>query len=108
LFTLTALEIALRIDHIIFISIVVARRPKETQAMARFIGLAGALVFRILLLASLVWIIGLTEPITVFWSFEVSWRDIILFCGGLFLIYKGTWEIHDTIEGHEDGDGAAG
>ncbi|MBC8337318.1 MAG: TerC family protein [Alphaproteobacteria bacterium] len=108
LLTLTALEIVLGIDNIIFISIVVARLPRETQARARYIGLAGALGFRVLLLASLVWIIGLTEPIAVFWNFEISWRDIILFCGGLFLLYKGTWEIHDTMEGHDDDAGAAG
>ena len=108
LFTLTALEIVLGIDNIIFISIIVARLPRETQARARYIGLTGALVFRVLLLASLVWIIGLTEPIAVFWGFELSWRDIILFCGGLFLLYKGTREIHDTMEGHEDDAGAQG
>ena len=108
LFTLTALEIVLGIDNIIFISIVVARLPRQLQAKARFIGLVGALVFRVLLLASLVWIIGLTEPIAVIWNFELSWRDIILFCGGLFLIYKGTWEIHDTMEGHDDDVGGSG
>lgn len=108
LFTLTALEIVLGIDNVIFISVVVARLPRETQAKVRFIGLAGALVFRILLLASLVWIIGLTEPIADLWGFALSWRDIILFFGGLFLLYKGTWEIHDTMEGHDEGAGGAG
>jgi len=108
LFTLTALEIVLGIDNVIFISIIVARLPRESQARARVVGLAGALVFRVLLLAGLVWIIGLTKPIAVFWNFALSWRDIILFIGGLFLLYKGTWEIHDTMEGHDDEAGTAG
>jgi len=108
LLTLTALEIVLGIDNIIFISIVVARLPRDIQTRARYIGLTAALVFRILLLASLVWIIGLIEPIAIFWNFELSWRDIILFCGGLFLLYKGTSEIHDTMEGHDDDVGAEG
>ena len=102
LLTLTALEIVLGIDNVIFISIVVVKLPKEHQARARFLGLSGALVFRVLLLASLVWIIGLTEPIAVFWDFALSWRDIILFSGGVFLLYKGTWEIHETMEGEEE------
>jgi len=107
LLTLTALEIVLGIDNVIFISIVVARLPRARQARARFLGLSAALVFRILLLASLVWIIGLTEPVANLWGFELSWRDIILFSGGLFLLYKGTWEIHETMEGEED-DSAGG
>ena len=98
LLTLTALEIVLGIDNIIFIAIVVAKLPPENQAKARFLGLSGALVFRILLLTTLVWIIGLTRPIADLWGFQVSWRDIILFSGGLFLIYKGTGEIHDAVE----------
>lgn len=107
LLTLTALEIVLGIDNIIFISIVVARLPKERQARARVIGLAAALVFRILLLASLVWIVGLTKPIVDIWGFALSWRDIILFGGGLFLLYKGTWEIHDAVEGADEEDAGA-
>jgi predicted tellurium resistance membrane protein TerC len=103
LLTLTALEIVLGIDNVIFLSIVVARLPKEAQAKARMIGLTGALVFRIALLASLVWIIGLTKPIFTISGFEFSWRDLILGAGGLFLLYKGTLEIHETVEGDEDG-----
>ena len=106
--TLTGLEIVLGIDNVIFISIVVVKLPREHQARARFLGLSGALVFRILLLASLVWIIGLTEPVADFWGFQLSWRDIILFCGGVFLLYKGTWEIHETMEGKEESDTAGG
>ena len=108
LLTLTALEIVLGIDNIIFLSIIVVKLPKEQQARARFLGLSGALVFRILLLASLVWIIGLTEPIADLWGFKLSWRDIILFCGGLFLLYKGTWEIHETMEGEDEDDAKGG
>ncbi|MEE9316932.1 MAG: TerC family protein [Rhodospirillales bacterium] len=108
LLTLTALEIVLGIDNIIFLSIIVVKLPKEQQARARFLGLSGALVFRILLLASLVWIIGLTEPIADLWGFKLSWRDIILFSGGLFLLYKGTWEIHETMEGEDEDDAKGG
>ncbi len=108
LLTLTALEIVLGIDNIIFLSIVIVKLPREQQARARFLGLSGALVFRILLLASLVWIIGLTEPIADFWGFQLSWRDIILFSGGLFLLYKGTWEIHETMEGEDEDDAKGG
>ena len=106
LLTLTALEIVLGIDNIIFIAVVVARLPKEMQARARVIGLTGALVFRIILLTTLVWIIGLTKPIADLWGFALSWRDIILFFGGLFLLYKGTGEIHDAVEGENEEKGA--
>lgn len=102
LLTLTALEIVLAIDNVVVIAVVVARLPAETQAQARFLGLAGALVFRVLLLTSLVWIIGLTQPIAEFGGFQLSWRDVILLGGGLFLLYKGTWEIHETVEGEEE------
>ncbi|MGH6661816.1 MAG: TerC family protein, partial [Rhodospirillales bacterium] len=106
LLTLTALEIVLGIDNIIFIAVVVARLPKEMQAKARVIGLTGALVFRIILLTTLVWIIGLTRPIADLWGFQLSWRDIILFLGGLFLLWKGTGEIHDAVEGEDEEEGA--
>ena len=104
LLTLTALEIVLGIDNVIFISIVVAKLPKEDQARARFIGLCGALVFRILLLASLVWLVGLTKPVFKMFDLDFSWRDLILIGGGLFLMYKGTKEIHETVEGGENDD----
>lgn len=106
LLTLTALEIVLGIDNIIFIAVVVARLPREMQAKARVIGLTGALVFRIILLTTLVWIIGLTKPIADLWGFALSWRDIILFFGGLFLLWKGTGEIHDAVEGEDQEEGA--
>ncbi len=106
LLTLTALEIVLGIDNIIFIAVVVARLPQEMQAKARMIGLTGALVFRIVLLTTLVWIIGLTKPIADLWGFQLSWRDIILFLGGLFLLWKGTGEIHDAVEAEDEEEGA--
>ena len=88
--TLSVLEIVLGIDNIIFLSIVSARLPEAQQATARRIGLGLALLARVLLLLSLTWMIGLTEPIFEIAGFAVSWRDIVLGVGGLFLIVKGT------------------
>jgi predicted tellurium resistance membrane protein TerC len=105
--TLSVLEIVLGIDNIIFLSIVSARLPVEQQAMARRIGLGLALLARILLLFSLTWMIGLTAPIFEIVGFAVSWRDIVLGVGGLFLIVKGTIEMHHMLEGH-GGDSVAG
>ena len=105
LLTLTALEIVLGIDNVIFISILVARLPKKQADSARRIGLALALLFRLILLSALVWIIGLTKPVLSVAGFDLSWRDIILIGGGLFLIAKGTHEIHAEVEPREDGDG---
>ncbi len=105
LITLTVLEIVLGIDNLIFISVVSARLPSHQQARARRIGLSLALIFRVALLASIVWIVGLTKPIFTLGTFDFSWRDAILLGGGLFLLAKGTMEIHDTVEGH---DGAHG
>lgn len=103
LITLTVLEIVLGIDNLIFISVVSARLPSHQQARARRIGLSLALIFRVALLASIVWIVGLTQPIFTIGDFAFSWRDAILFGGGIFLLAKGTMEIHETVEG---GDGA--
>lgn len=106
--TLTALEVVLGIDNIIFISIVVARLPEERRQVARRIGLGLALGMRIVLLAGIAWIVGLTQPVLTLADLDLSWRDIILFGGGLFLLVKGTREIHDTVEGeHGDDEGAA-
>lgn len=102
LLTLTALEIVLGIDNVIFISVVASRLPLEKQAGVRRIGLALALFGRIALLSSLVWIIGLTAPVFEAGGFAISWRDTILIGGGLFLLAKGTLEIHHTVEGEED------
>jgi len=110
LITLTVLEIVLGIDNLIFISVVSARLPEHQQARARRVGLSLALIFRIALLASIVWIVGLTQPIFSVGDFEFSWRDAILLGGGLFLLAKGTMEIHDTVEGedpHASGTGKA-
>ena len=103
LLTLTALEIVLGIDNVIFISVLVARIPEPQATRARQIGLFLALVFRILLLSLLVWLIGLTQPVFTVRSFEFSWRDIILIAGGLFLIAKATHEIHGEVEAIEGG-----
>lgn len=102
LLTLTALEIVLGIDNLIFLSIVSGRLPKHQQRSARQIGLALALLGRIALLFSLTWIIGLTEPVVTIAGFALSWRDIVLLVGGAFLIVKGTMETHHMLEGHEE------
>ena len=103
LLTLTALEIVLGIDNVIFLSVVVSRIPEPQATRARQIGLLLALVFRILLLSLLVWLIGLTEPIITIKNVALSWRDIILIAGGLFLIAKATHEIHAEVEASEQG-----
>ena len=98
LLTLTALEIVLGIDNVIFISVIVSRIPPTQAKRARQIGLLLALVFRIILLSLLVWIIGLTEPVITVKDVGLSWRDIILIAGGAFLIAKATHEIHAEVE----------
>ena len=102
LLTLTALEIVLGIDNVIFISVVVSKIPQAQARRARQIGLALALVFRILLLSLLVWLIGLTRAVISIQDLSFSWRDIILIAGGLFLIAKATHEIHHEVEAHGD------
>jgi len=97
--TLTALEIVLGIDNVIFLSVLVARIPERQAKHARRVGLALALVFRIVLLTVLVWLIGLTAPVFTIGKLPLSWRDVILMAGGLFLIAKATFEIHAEIEG---------
>jgi predicted tellurium resistance membrane protein TerC len=102
LVTLTALEIVLGIDNIIFISILAGKLPAEQQAKARQTGLMLALVTRILLLASLAWMVKLTAPLFTVFNFSLSGRDLILLGGGLFLIWKSTREIHEKLEGGDD------
>lgn len=104
LLTLTILEIVLGIDNIIFISIISSRLPENQQARARSIGLGLALIMRIVLLSMIVWIAKLTYPLFTVMGNEISWRDIILIGGGVFLLFKGTMEIHHTVEGEEDDD----
>jgi predicted tellurium resistance membrane protein TerC len=99
LVTLTALEIVLGIDNLVFIAIVAGRLPPERQNVARQVGLSLALITRLALLASITWIIGLTQPVFDLFGQPVSWRDIVLIAGGLFLLYKGTKEIHQRLEG---------
>jgi len=103
LLTLTALEIVLGIDNIVFISIMADRLPHSQQSKARVTGLAIAMITRILLLLSLSWIIRLTMPLFTVFGLGISGRDLILLIGGLFLIAKATHEIHDKLEGHEGG-----
>ncbi|AIM36553.1 membrane protein [Sphingobacterium sp. ML3W] len=114
LLTLTVLEVVLGIDNIVFISILSGKLPAEQQKKARQLGLLLALVTRVLLLFSIKWIMSLTEPFINFattfgidnpdWSryLELSGRDLILFIGGLFLIYKSTTEIHHKMDGHTE------
>jgi predicted tellurium resistance membrane protein TerC len=107
LLTLTALEIVLGIDNVIFLSVIVARIPQAQAKRARQIGLALALVFRILLLSLLVWMIGLTQAVLTLGGMAFSWRDIILIGGGLFLIAKATHEIHTEVEAREEASDSA-
>jgi predicted tellurium resistance membrane protein TerC len=97
--TLTALELVLGIDNIIFISILVDKLPPERRAFARRLGLFLAMFMRIALLLVLAWIIGLTAPLFTLFAQEISGRDLVLFLGGLFLIWKATGEIHGLMEG---------
>jgi predicted tellurium resistance membrane protein TerC len=109
LLTLTALEIVLGIDNVIFLSVIVSRIPPQQAKRARQIGLALALLFRILLLSLLVWLIGLTQAVLTLRGMAFSWRDIILIGGGLFLIGKATHEIHTEVEARgEREDDASG
>ena len=103
LLTLTVMEIVLGIDNIVFISVIVGRLEEKAAKRARQIGLALALIFRIILLSMLTFLIGLTEPVFTAFSEPFSWRDIILLAGGIFLLVKGTHEIHKGIEGEEEG-----
>jgi predicted tellurium resistance membrane protein TerC len=102
LITLTALEIVLGIDNLIFLSILVSRLPPERQHAARITGLALAMLTRIALLFSIVWLTRLTRPLFDLGGFAISGRDLILFAGGLFLLAKSVLEIHQTLEGAAD------
>jgi predicted tellurium resistance membrane protein TerC len=108
LLTLTILEIVLGIDNIIFISILAAKLPVALQPRARKLGLMGAFVSRMLLLLSIAWIARLTKPLFEVMGHEISGRSLILLIGGLFLIAKATFEIHNKLEGEEHGTGGAG
>ncbi len=99
--TLSALEIVLGIDNLVFISLLVARLPRKQAGAVRKIGLSLAFIFRILLLGGLTSIMGLTRPVFALSGFDFSWRDLILIAGGLFLIAKATHEIHGEVEARE-------
>ena len=112
LLTLSALEIVLGIDNLVFIAILTGRLPAHQRSVGRKVGLALALITRLLLLATLAWIVGLTEAVFSLFGKGFSWRDLILIGGGLFLLYKATTEIHEMVEHDEDAgdkpEGAAG
>ena len=99
---LSAMEIVLGIDNVVFISILVSRMPPHQRLRARQIGLGLALVFRIIMLGTIAWMIHLTTPVFTIFGQGFSWRDLILIAGGLFLLVKGTREIHTGIEGEEE------
>ncbi|HEY5811356.1 MAG TPA: TerC family protein [Terrimicrobiaceae bacterium] len=100
--TLCILEIVLGIDNVIFIAILAAKLPAEQQPKARFIGLSLAMITRVLLLLSIVWMARLTHPLFSIFEHEVSGRDLILIAGGIFLVWKSTHEIHQKLEGGEE------
>jgi predicted tellurium resistance membrane protein TerC len=107
LVTLTALELVLGIDNVIFIAILAGKLPPHQQDRARLIGLSLAAFGRIALLFSIVWIMGLTADVFILFGKGMSWRDLILIAGGLFLIYKAVVELHQRLEGDEDVKGVA-
>lgn len=108
LLTLTALEIVLGIDNVIFLSIVTGRLPVHQQPLARYIGLGLAAAMRVLLLLSISWIMGLTAVAFTVLGEAISWRDLVLLGGGLFLLVKGTLEIHHMTEGEGEDEGESG
>ena len=101
LLTLTALEIVLGIDNLVFISVLTARLETSKARRARQIGLSLAFIFRVIMLFGLTWLMGLTAPLFTVFRMGISWRDIILIGGGLFLIAKATYEIHGEVEARE-------
>ena len=104
--TLTVMEIVLGIDNIVFISVIINRLPPEQAERARRIGLALALIFRVVLLMFLAWIIGLKAEVFSVFGQAFSWRDLILLGGGIFLVYKATAEIHEEFEGETEEESA--
>src|SRR5262245_2811255 len=107
LVTLTVLEIVLGIDNVVFISILVSRLDPERSKRARQIGLALAFIFRIIMLGGLTWLMSLRQPVVTAFGMDLSWRDLILIGGGLFLIAKATHEIHGEVEARESGTATA-
>lgn len=103
LLTLVALEVVLGVDNLIFLAILADKLPPEQRDRARITGLSLALVMRLGLLASITWVMSLTAPLAEFWRLSISWRDLILIAGGLFLLIKATTEIHERVEGGGQG-----
>ena len=100
--TLIVMEVVLGIDNLIFISILTNKLPENIRQKARVIGISGALIMRLALLSTIFLIVQLTYPVIKFWQVDLSWRDIILIGGGVFLIFKAVTEIHHKLEGQED------
>lgn len=98
LISITALEVVLGIDNLLFISVLSNKLPEESRSLARRIGIAGALFLRLALLATIAWIVQLTQPVLTILGNELSWRDLILIAGGLFLVWKATSEIHHVVD----------
>jgi predicted tellurium resistance membrane protein TerC len=106
--TLVVLEIVLGIDNVIFIAIVSGRLPAHRRSAARRLGLSVAVLLRVAMLSGIAWVLSLTQPIVTIFGAELSWRDLVLGAGGLFLLTKGTQEIHAEVEGtHEDREAGA-
>jgi len=108
LLTLVVLEVVLGIDNIIFLSLAANKLPPARRPAARRIGLSLALVMRVILLSSIAWIISLSRPVVSLWGMDFSWKDIVFFAGGLFLLTKSTREIHGMVEGEDNGREAKG
>jgi len=106
--TLSAMDVVLGIDNVVFISLMVSRMAPDQRLTARRVGLSLALVFRVIMLGGIAYIIHLTTPIFSIAGYDFSWRDLILIAGGLFLLVKGTREMHHDIEGGEEEEGSTG
>ena len=105
--TLVTLEVVLGVDNIIFISILSTKLPEHQRALARQVGIGVAAISRLGLLFTIAWIVSLTEPVFSVFGNELSWRDLILIAGGIFLIYKAVNELHNKLEGPDNAKGAA-
>ncbi|MDQ2633314.1 MAG: TerC family protein, partial [Pseudomonadota bacterium] len=108
LLTLVVLEIVLGIDNLIFISILTNKLPQHQQARARFLGISAALGMRLVLLATISFIVQLTAPVFTLFGHAFSWRDLILIAGGLFLVWKATKEIHHSVDPHDHKESMVG